>query len=86
MDFEYIKVLAEQLNILQLIAIAIMFWFFYGRLDQKIEKLDQKLSSQNDKLDEKLTDVDRRLCRLEGAFASKDYCMIKDDHQHKKAE
>jgi hypothetical protein len=34
-----------------------------------------------DKLDEKVTDIDRCLCRLEGAFASKDCCMIKDD-QH----
>ena len=25
-----------------------------------------------------ITDIDRRLCRLEGAFASKDCCMIKD--------
>ena len=34
------------------------------------------------KLDEKLTDVDRRLCRLEGAFASKDCCVIKDHRYH----
>jgi hypothetical protein len=39
------------------------------------------LNSRIDKLDEKLTDVDRRLCRLEGAFSSKDCCMIKDDRQ-----
>jgi hypothetical protein len=44
------------------------------------------LSSRIDKLDEKLTDVDRRLWRLEGAFSSKDCCMIKDEKQMRKAE
>lgn len=39
-----------------------------------------------DKMDEKITDIDRRLCRLEGAFSSKDCCMIKDDKYHQKAE
>lgn len=42
--------------------------------------------SQIGKLDEKLTDVDRRLCRLEGAFSSKDCCMIKDSRIQEKAE
>lgn len=36
------------------------------------------LGNRIDKLDEKITDIDRRLCRLEGAFSSKDCCMIKD--------
>ena len=44
------------------------------------------LSKRIDKLDEKVTDIDRRLCRLEGAFSSKDCCMIKDDRQIKKVE
>ncbi len=56
------------------------------KLSHKIDKLDEKLSQKIDKLDEKLTDVDRRLCRLEGAFASKDCCMIKEDRQIRKAE
>jgi len=38
------------------------------------------------KLDEKVTDIDRRLCRLEGAFSAKECCMIKDDSKLKKAE
>ena len=38
------------------------------------------------KLDEKVTDIDRRLCRLEGAFAAKDCCMIKEDSRLRKAE
>lgn len=44
------------------------------------------LSVRIDKLDEKLADVDRRLCRLEGAFTSKDCCMIKDERHMRKAE
>ena len=31
------------------------------------------------KLDEKLTDVDRRLCRMEGAFSMKECCRISPD-------
>lgn len=40
--------------------------------------------SKFDKLQETVTDIDRRLCRLEGAFASKDCCMIKDSSLNKK--
>jgi hypothetical protein len=54
--------------------------------DSKIDNVDFRLSNKIDKLDEKLTDVDRRLCRLEGAFSSKDCCMIKDDKNIRKAE
>lgn len=39
-----------------------------------------------DKLDEKVTDIDRRLCRLEGAFSSKECCRIQDERQMKKVE
>ncbi len=56
------------------------------KLSDKIDKTEEKLSNKIDKLDEKMTDVDRRLCRLEGAFASKDCCMIKDERQMKKVE
>ncbi len=72
----------SKLDVINLIAIAAMLWVFNSRLDKKFEKIE----SQINKLDEKLTDVDRRLCRLEGAFASKDCCMIKDDRQSRKAE
>ena len=51
-------------------------------LNKRIDGIEHKI----DKIDEKVTDIDRRLCRLEGAFSSKDCCMIKDDRQLKKAE
>jgi len=55
-------------------------------LSAKTETVSSTLSAKIDKLDEKVTDIDRRLCRLEGAFASKDCCMIKDERPMKKAE
>lgn len=36
-----------------------------------------------DKLDEKLTDVDRRLCRIEGAMMSKECCMLSSSNKEK---
>jgi hypothetical protein len=39
--------------------------------------------SRIDKLDEKLTDVDRRLCRMEGAFSRQDCCMLSNKHSEK---
>lgn len=39
-----------------------------------------------DKLDEKLTDVDRRLCRMEGAFTSKECCVLQQEQRLKKVE
>lgn len=56
--------------------------FFWNSMSNRFDQIAHRI----DKLDEKLTDVDRRLCRMEGAFASKDCCMIKDERQMKKAE
>ncbi len=37
------------------------------------------MNKKIDKLDEKLTDVDRRLCRLEGAFSTHgEFRLVKD--------
>ena len=47
----------------------------FDRIDKKMEKFD-----------EKLTDIDRRLCRLEGAFSSKDCCILKEEKHIKQAE
>lgn len=59
---------------------------FFSRTNKKIEDLDQKLSGKIEKLDEKLTDMDRRLCRLEGAFSQKECCMIKDERKLPRVE
>lgn len=78
-----VDILAK-IDIGNLLAMALMLWIFYNRLDKKIDLRLDKVDQRFDKLDEKVTDMDRRLCRLEGAFASKDCCMIKDDSQLKK--
>lgn len=82
---EVIKFLS-QIDIPNLLVIGLMFWFGYNRLDKKIEKGNDGLGSRIDKLQETVTDIDRRLCRLEGAFQSKECCLLKSDTQHKTAE
>ncbi len=54
----------------------------WSHFNRKFEQIDKRF----DKLDEKVMDIDRQLCRLEGAFASKDCCMIKYDRQIKRVE
>ena len=54
----------------------------WNTMNNRFEKVDARF----DKIEEKILDIDRRMCRLEGAFASKDCCMIKESNQHKKAE
>lgn len=81
--------LLSQIDVPTILAMAAMFYFMNSRIDKKFDKVDLKFDKMDlrfDKLEEKVTDVDRRLCRLEGAFASKDCCMIKDERQLKKIE
>jgi len=62
---------------------------FEEKMDKKFEIIDKKFEDVNrkiDKMDDKLLDIDRRLCRLEGAFASKDCCVIKDNNKQRMAE
>ena len=51
-----------------------------------VNRVEDNLGKRIDKLDEKLTDVDRRLCRLEGAFSSQPGCLLRDERTLKKAE
>ena len=59
-----------------------MILYTLKKMDKAIDRLEVKI----DKLDEKLTDIDRRICRLEGAFSTKECCMLKHHHEIKKAE
>ena len=51
---EYILKLIELINPAQLVAIGIMLWFLYNRLDCKIEKNTQKIDNVHKELDEKI--------------------------------
>jgi len=64
-------------------SLMLIMWY---NLSNRIDAVEKSVNSKVDKLSETVTDIDRRLCRLEGAFSSKDCCMIKDDKQAKKAE
>lgn len=90
---DYAIQIIDKLNIPQLIATGLIVWYFYQRLDAKIgklegrtDKIENSLSNKIDKLSDKIDDIDKRLCRLEGAFSSKECCMIKDDRKLSKAE
>lgn len=58
----------------------------FDRLKSDTQSQFERLEKKMDKFDEKLTDIDRRLCRMEGAFSSKDCCILKEDKQIRKAE
>lgn len=69
----------KDINIVQLLAIGFMFWFFYSRLDTKMDK-------RFDKLETKVEDIDRRLCRIEGSLATQGHCLFNQSSCEKKAE
>lgn len=60
-------------------ALMIIMW---NSLNNRMDSIECRL----EKLDEKITDIDRRLCRLEGAFSSKECCAITIERPQKKAE
>jgi len=68
----------NQLDILTtLIVLGFGFQFALMRMmwvsiNNRFDKMDGRM----DKTDEKITDIDRRLCRLEGAFSSKECCIL----------
>ena len=59
----------------------VLMGFMWKSISTRFDKVDQRF----DRLEEKITDIDRRLCRLEGAFSAKEYCVLKND-QSRKAE
>ena len=51
-----------------------------------IKILWKDLKTEIKDLGNKVEDVDRRLCRLEGAFSAKDFCVLKDSRVREKVE
>ncbi len=90
MEWQYVIELAKEINLAQLIIIGLMFWFFYSRLDGKIEKNKQELKDdfgiRIDKLSEKVDDMDRRLCRIEGSLATQGHCLFSQNQAKEKVQ
>ena len=45
--------------------------------DMKFDKMDRQIQ----KMQESITDIDRRVCRIEGALQNRECCLLKDDHR-----
>jgi|SRR6185369_257653 len=72
---EYMK----RADIIQLLAIGIMFWFFYNRLDGKLGSRLDKLETKMDKLETKIDRVENslnaRMDRLETKIETEE-CVL----------
>jgi len=63
-------------------AMMAMFGFFWSRLDRRFDQIDQKFDKIDQRLDRIENDIKElrtSLNRMEGAFYSKDCCMLKED-------
>ena len=47
---DLVVVMLKEINLAQLLAIGVMFWFFYSRLNAKNEKTDAKIDKSNEEL------------------------------------
>jgi hypothetical protein len=52
----------------------------------RIDMVNSDLVERIDATGDNILDIDRRLCRIEGALMNKDCCMLRDGSQVKKAE
>lgn len=53
---------------------------------QSVNKRIDGIAGKIDKLDEKVTDIDRRVCRIEGAMSNQRGCAIRASNDMRKAE
>lgn len=89
---EVLKIV-QKIDIANLIAMGMMLWVMYGRIEKQLERLESRSDSkflriecELIKIQSTMTDIDRRLCRLEGAFQAKDCCLLKSDSSQKVAQ
>jgi len=68
--------------LISILAMAALFWWFNYRMDRKFTEIKDDLKEMRTDLKELRTSVNR----MEGAFISKDCCMLKNDQQQKKVE
>jgi len=67
--------LLKEVNIAQIVIIFGAMWFFYSRLDRKIDRLAEKVDN-----------LDKRLCRIEGSLATQGHCLFHQDNKEKKSQ
>jgi cobalamin biosynthesis Mg chelatase CobN len=82
---EQIVELLKEINIAQVFVMLAGIWFFYSRLDNKMDKRFAKLEEKFERLEEKVEDVDRRLCRIEGSLATQGHCLFGQKESDRKA-
>lgn len=98
MELDWIFQLLKEVNIAQILIMFCGMWFFYNRLDSKIDKTHERIdrveagigaridktNERIDKLSEKVEDIDRRLCRIEGSLTTHGHCLFKQGVQDQK--
>lgn len=67
-------------------------WFWsrldrrFDKMEQRFDKIEQRMDRMEDRMDSEFKEVRTSLNRMEGAFYSKDCCMLKDENKDRKAE
>lgn len=82
MEMEFITQIIQRMDVGTIVVMAVMFWLHNSRLDKKFEAIEKKfemIERRFDKLEDKVNDINLRLVRMEGAFAAKDFCVMKSD-------
>ncbi len=74
--------LLKDYDVPTILSMAAVFWFMSRGLRSSLEEVKGDIREMKGDL----KDLDRRLCRIEGALSSKDCCMLKEDQKLRKAE
>ena len=67
---EFVIEQIKSINMTQLLAIGVMFWVFYNRLNNKMDKGFQQISIEIKGMQEQIHSLDKRLCRIEGILCN----------------
>lgn len=81
---EWISQSLSEINIPQLIAIGIMLWYGYNRLDAKIKEEIKEVKSDIKNLSDKVASLDKSVACLEVEVRSKGGCEL-NHQEHRKA-
>lgn len=82
MNIDDFAFLWQKTDFITVVAIWIIVWYQLKPIKSDVEKTKSDIT----KIQSDIQDIDRRLCRIEGAIATKDCCMLKDERKLEKAE